>query len=326
MLHNIKLSLIDLANHDYKSEWTEEKMQGLISSIKEQGVVLPIKVKGPKPDGRYETIYGNTRLEAAKQAGLDNIDAIVVTVISEEDSLIQAMIENETKGDVPAYEKGKAVNDLKNLGMSMAKQSKQTGISAIVLKRWRDYYLESKSGLKIVSTDTISEKVMQVQELKRSLGDDLKSKQLVLDKAIRENLNEKDTRATADAYKAAKELPNAELLQEQILSMPAKGKSARHILNVAEVDVRAKQRDTSFRSVIEEQDAKEKEATYQEEKYDKLVADYLRMVKELGEAIDAASDGITYDKFDRIAAQFTISRNKDLIEKLYALNEGLENV
>lgn len=54
----------------------DERMQDLVASIKQNGILTPVLVR-TQPDGRYEMISGHRRLHAAKQAGLEKIPAII---------------------------------------------------------------------------------------------------------------------------------------------------------------------------------------------------------------------------------------------------------
>jgi ParB-like chromosome segregation protein Spo0J len=301
-----------------------------------------------------EIVYGHRRTEAAKQCGWNTVSAIV-DPISGLESLVQAIVENLQRDDMNPVDIGDALVELRDWLERENKNNSERAIGKIIGKnramvhRWIGLTEETDTTQSIIGRHKgggkVTHKKIADGDSKLIMSKDAQpitethvrstreagiktpeEREAILVKASEEGLTYRETREVADAYKAAEELENAELLQEEILSMPVKGKTARHILNVAEVDARAKQRDTSFRGLIEEQEAEEKEFAYREKEYDALVADYLRMVKELGEAINAVSDGIEYGKFDRIAAQFTISKNIELIEKLDDLNGELRNV
>lgn len=54
----------------------DEKMEELVESIKESGVLTPVLVR-PDDEGTYEMISGHRRLHAAKIAGLRKIPAVI---------------------------------------------------------------------------------------------------------------------------------------------------------------------------------------------------------------------------------------------------------
>ena len=62
-------------NHPFRVV-DDEKMDELVSSIEESGVLTPVLVR-PDDEGTYEMISGHRRLHAAKRAGLAKIPAII---------------------------------------------------------------------------------------------------------------------------------------------------------------------------------------------------------------------------------------------------------
>ena len=64
-------SIKDFPNHPFKVI-NDEKMQEMVKSVKEYGVILPVIVR-PKEDGTYEMISGHRRKRACELAGIDNL-------------------------------------------------------------------------------------------------------------------------------------------------------------------------------------------------------------------------------------------------------------
>jgi len=69
------LTIYPFENHPFKVI-DDEKMEDLVDSIKESGVLTPVLVR-PDDEGTYEMISGHRRLHAAKKAGLRKIPAII---------------------------------------------------------------------------------------------------------------------------------------------------------------------------------------------------------------------------------------------------------
>ena len=69
------LSIYPFENHPFKVV-DDEKMDELVESIKESGVLTPVLVR-PDDEGTYEMISGHRRLHAARRAGLRKIPAII---------------------------------------------------------------------------------------------------------------------------------------------------------------------------------------------------------------------------------------------------------
>jgi len=85
-----------------RRHFSEESLQELAQSIRSQGVLQPILVRTSDTGGEglsYELIAGERRLRAARLCGLKSIPAIVRDM-SDDDSLILAMIENLQREDL----------------------------------------------------------------------------------------------------------------------------------------------------------------------------------------------------------------------------------
>jgi ParB/RepB/Spo0J family partition protein len=77
----------------------------MVNSLSLHGQLSPIRVrKHPTLLGRYEAIFGNRRLAAAKLLGWKTIAADIVSV-SNQDALIMAFCENEDRKDLCDYER-----------------------------------------------------------------------------------------------------------------------------------------------------------------------------------------------------------------------------
>ena len=69
------MTIYPFENHPFRVV-DDEKMDELVESIKESGVLTPVLVR-PDDEGTYEMISGHRRLHAAKRAGLRKIPAII---------------------------------------------------------------------------------------------------------------------------------------------------------------------------------------------------------------------------------------------------------
>ena len=69
------MTIYPFENHPFRVV-DDEKMDELVESIKESGVLTPVLVR-PDDEGNYEMISGHRRLHAAKRAGLRKIPAII---------------------------------------------------------------------------------------------------------------------------------------------------------------------------------------------------------------------------------------------------------
>ena len=72
-------------NHPFKV-LDDEKMEDLVSSIKENGILTPVIVR-PDDEGTYEMISGHRRLHAATIAGLQKVPAIIKEMTDDDATL-----------------------------------------------------------------------------------------------------------------------------------------------------------------------------------------------------------------------------------------------
>lgn len=79
-------SIKDFPNHPFKVI-NDEKMQEMVKSVKEYGVILPVIVR-PKEDGTYEMISGHRRKRACELAGIKQIKCIVKDLTDDEATIL----------------------------------------------------------------------------------------------------------------------------------------------------------------------------------------------------------------------------------------------
>ena len=76
----------DFPNHPFKVN-NDEKMQEMVNSVKEYGVILPVIVR-PKEDGTYEMISGHRRKRACELAGIKQMRCIVKDLTDDEATIL----------------------------------------------------------------------------------------------------------------------------------------------------------------------------------------------------------------------------------------------
>ena len=92
----------DFPEHPFKVN-DDDKMQEMVKSIKEYGVILPVIVR-PKENGTYEMISGHRRKRACELAGIKEIPAIVRNM-SNEDAIIYMVDSNKQRERILPSEK-----------------------------------------------------------------------------------------------------------------------------------------------------------------------------------------------------------------------------
>ena len=112
-----------------RKDFNDSKMEELVSSIREKGILQPIAVRELK-DGNYEIIAGERRYRASKSVGLKSIPAYILTVKDESEIMEYAWIGNIQRDDLNPIEESEAYASLKNkYNLSQKEISKKVGKS-----------------------------------------------------------------------------------------------------------------------------------------------------------------------------------------------------
>lgn len=118
---NLLLDLIDYSDFNPRKTLDNDKLTELAESIRQIGVQSAVLVR-PKPDGRYEIVYGERRVRASHISGKTTVPALIRDMTDEE-ALDAAMVENIQREDLLPFEeariyrymideKGKSVSQL----------------------------------------------------------------------------------------------------------------------------------------------------------------------------------------------------------------------
>lgn len=101
----IPISQVKTNKYQPRIEFNKEKLNDLINSIKEKGIIQPVLVR--KSLEGYELIAGERRLRAARALNLENVPAIVKEV-SDIDMLEISLIENIQREELNPIEEANA--------------------------------------------------------------------------------------------------------------------------------------------------------------------------------------------------------------------------
>ena len=74
--------------------YTEERMQEMVESVKEYGVMSPI-IARPRKEGGYEIVSGHNRVEACERAGIETVPAIIREM--DDDTAIILMVDSNLR-------------------------------------------------------------------------------------------------------------------------------------------------------------------------------------------------------------------------------------
>ena len=208
----IKLSEIKPSPKAIRNTWEEEGLEELARSIKENGLIVPIKVR--PVNGKYELVYGHRRVKALRRAGIDEAEA-VVEAIDDISVLLQALIENVQREDMNPIDIAKTLFAIQEeTGWSQKEMGRHGIMPAKSISRSMALLQESSKIQSIVESGVpighgggkgvplgkvTPSHVTEVREsgLDQSLRED------VIEKAAREGLTANQTRRVADSLKVA---------------------------------------------------------------------------------------------------------------------------
>ena len=109
-LRSLPVDIIQRGRYQPRVDMHPESLQNLADSIREQGVVQPIVVRGIG-DSRYEIIAGERRWRAAQLAGLHEIPAVIRDV-EDRAAIAIALIENIQRENLNPLEEARALKRL----------------------------------------------------------------------------------------------------------------------------------------------------------------------------------------------------------------------
>jgi ParB family transcriptional regulator, chromosome partitioning protein len=136
-----------------RSHFDDKKLDELITSIEEHGVLQPVVVQ--KADSGYELIVGERRWRASKKIGLKKIPA-VIREVSDAESLEIAIIENIHRHDLNPIEEAEAYSRLVNeFALTQEMVAKKVGKSRTAVANILRLLKLSRN----IKEDLISEKI-----------------------------------------------------------------------------------------------------------------------------------------------------------------------
>ena len=123
------ISITDIQKNPYqpRKEFDGEKLDELAQSIKENGIIQPIIVRQSPVIG-YEILAGERRYRASLLAGLKSIPA-VVKQLSDQEMMIQSIIENLQRENLNPIEEARAYESLVEKGFTHAEIADKMGKS-----------------------------------------------------------------------------------------------------------------------------------------------------------------------------------------------------
>ena len=196
----IQLSEIQKNPYQPRKDFSEEKIQELAQSIKENGLIQPIIVRQSPVIG-YEILAGERRYRASIVAGLSEVPVIVKN-LSDQDMMVHSIIENLQREDLNPIDEAKAYQSLIDKGFTHADIAEKMGKSRPYITNLVRLLNLSPSILKEVESGRLSQaharllinlsKNDQENLLKRIQAEDLSVRQV--ERLLQEKKQEKKIR------------------------------------------------------------------------------------------------------------------------------------
>ncbi|MBS4040298.1 MAG: ParB/RepB/Spo0J family partition protein [Flavobacteriales bacterium] len=206
----VELAAIEINPFQPRTQFNEEALEELATSIKELGVIQPITVRKTGFD-KYQLISGERRWRASKLAGLTTIPAYI-RLANDQESLLMALVENIQRSDLDPIEVALSYQRLMDeIQLTQEQVSDKVGkkrstitnylrllkLDPIIQTGIRDGFISMGHGKAIINIEN--------QEVQAE----------IYQKIIRENLSVRDTEQLVKAY------------QEGISKTPAKKSMAK---------------------------------------------------------------------------------------------------
>jgi len=111
-VQHLRVDAIVPNRYQPRQAFSPQELAELTASLKQSGLLQPILVRR-KGDGIYELISGERRWRAAKEAGLETIQAVIRNC-GDEESVVLALIENLQRADLNPMEMARAYRRMMN--------------------------------------------------------------------------------------------------------------------------------------------------------------------------------------------------------------------
>lgn len=111
-VQHLRVDAIVPNRYQPRQTFPPQELAELTASLKQSGLLQPILVRR-KGDGMYELISGERRWRAAKEAGLETIQAVIRNC-GDEESVVLALVENLQRADLNPMEMARAYHRMMN--------------------------------------------------------------------------------------------------------------------------------------------------------------------------------------------------------------------
>jgi ParB family transcriptional regulator, chromosome partitioning protein len=111
-VQHLRVNAIVPNRYQPRHVFSQQELAELTASLKQSGLLQPILVRR-KGDGMFEIISGERRWRAAKDAGMETVQAVIRNC-GDEESVVLALVENLQREDLNPIEVAKAYHRMMN--------------------------------------------------------------------------------------------------------------------------------------------------------------------------------------------------------------------
>lgn len=128
-------------NENSRVVYKESDLSELMTSMKEYGLLQPVGVR-KLDSGKYDAVFGNRRIVAAKKLGWSSIPAHIVEADGEEEREVLNLVENLKRQNTTLPEDGRIFQKLKDLGLKIPEIAARVGVTTTRIELALDAFHE----------------------------------------------------------------------------------------------------------------------------------------------------------------------------------------
>jgi len=207
----IDLDAIEINPFQPRSNFSQETLQELASSIQELGIIQPITVRKLNFN-KYQLISGERRLRASKLANLKSIPAYV-RIANDNDSLMMALVENIQRHDLDPIEIALSYQRLiDEIGLTQEQMSEKVGkkrstitnylrllkLDPIIQTGIRDGFISMGHGRALINIEDLDAQIDIYRKVVRQVLSVRETENLV--KTYQESLNPRKTKKSTENF------------------------------------------------------------------------------------------------------------------------------
>ncbi len=192
--NEIDINLIDPNPHQPRTDFNDEELEELATSIRANGIIQPLTLR--QVGDRYQIVAGERRFRASKLAGLQTVKAVVADVPDDKMRII-ALIENIQRADLNPLEEARSYQQLLDEhNFTQEQLAEQVGKKRSTITN----YLRLLN-LPVEIQDGLAQKLITMGHARAILSvEDESTQKMLFDETVRENFSVRRVEELARQY------------------------------------------------------------------------------------------------------------------------------